>query len=113
MKEMKCLVLIYDHAELKAVYDEHTQNEDIVFTYKGAGGDWSFTYGDLRLIWVPQDFSVSAESDKKGYGTFSIGPRKKWLYSHELFSNPDDLYLQIKHMIQFALTGSYQEEVVN
>lgn len=58
----------------------------------GKGGhQWTLSKGQSRDILANNDYSVNP-GFKARSGTFSLGPRKNWLYSKVLYPEPDYLH---------------------
>jgi hypothetical protein len=66
------------------------------------------------LQWIlskEQSKKVLSTHDYRGYpsyklytGVFSIGPRRNWLYSKKIYSEPEILELELKRLLEIAST---------
>ena len=71
---------------------------------EGKGGhQWTLTRAQGAEFLRLEQFKVTPGS-KVAVGTFSIGPRRDWLYSKRLFPNPDYLHGSLKELLQNAST---------
>ena len=81
---------------------EHGLSCRIDDTRKGKGGpQWTLTKTQVAEILNANAYHVNS-GYKVRTGTFSIGPRRNWLYSKVLFPEPDYLYGVLKQLLQNA-----------
>lgn len=68
----------------------------------GKGGrQWTFSKSQTRAILDSHAYSVNP-GYKVNTGTFSLGPRKNWLYTKALFPEPDYLMSVLKELLENA-----------
>ncbi|MCG9632294.1 hypothetical protein [Vibrio sp. Isolate30] len=91
-------------ATLKAIYDHPQANNNVLF-YEGSPEHWSDTYETIKKVYDNKDVSVHSKSDMAGRGLFSIGNKKRWYYSHSLFSTPQELEDKIYGLLKFAISS--------
>jgi hypothetical protein len=67
---------------------------------EGKGGhQWTLSKHEVKNILSMGSYSVNP-GFKATVGTFSIGPRRNWLYSKPLFPDPDYLRNEIKQLLE-------------
>lgn len=103
-KPTKSFEVLQGVSSLKAIYD-NTQVDNNVFFYEGMPERWADTYETVRKVYDNRDVSVRSDSDSEGRGLFYIGDKKKWYYSHSLFSTPKELEDKIYDLLEFSLSG--------
>lgn len=95
-------------AYLTAIYNPNSRGDDNVFIYtlKGYNAtEWKLTYEEVAIVYARKEVSVTPESKFENDGLFTIGNHKDWLYSHQLFSLPDELEKEIYLLLKYSLTG--------
>lgn len=65
---------------------------------KASGLQWQLSIEEINEVLEKNDYSVTPGYRLKT-GDFSIGPRKKWLYSKTLFPKPEELRQQLKTLL--------------
>lgn len=70
---------------------------------KKGGHQWTLTKGQVKAILSNRDFRVYP-SYKLHSGLFSVGPRRNWLYSKRLFPEPELLEIELKRLLEKAVT---------
>ena len=73
-------------------------------TRAGKGGpQWILSRTELKTIIDTETFSVNP-GYKVNTGTFSIGPKKNWLYTKSLYPQPEYLLGVIKQLLNNAIS---------
>lgn len=71
--------------------------------YKRSGLMWTLSRDQAREILAKRDFRIYP-SYKLYSGTFSIGPRRNWLYSKKLYPEPSLLEFELEKLLTNAST---------
>ena len=66
---------------------------------KESGLQWQLSTDEIKEVLEKKDYFVNPGFRIKS-GDFSIGPRKKWLYSKTLFPNPEKLRRRLETILQ-------------
>lgn len=107
-KTIEVLKTDNQEATLTSTYNPNVQEEELVFKYKLKGQnaqEWELTYGEVAIIFARREVSVNKKSKYKNLGIFSIGKYTDWLYSHNLWEQPEELENRIYSLLEFNLTG--------
>jgi len=67
---------------------------------KRSGRQWLLDGDKIKDILEKDDYSATDESKFNSCGVFSIGPRKNWLYSKNLYKNKEDLVNDIQRLLK-------------
>lgn len=95
-------------ATLQAIYKENYQVEDLVFIYKLTGlnaTEWRLSHNEIASISAENKVSVNNQSKFNALGEFTIGQYTNWLYSTNLWEQPQLLEDAIYNLLNFSLTG--------
>ena len=107
-KTIKVLKTNNQEATLQAIYKVNSQAEDLVFTYKLTGlnaTEWKLSYNEIAIIYAERKVNVNNQSKFNNLGEFTIGQYTNWLYSINLWEQPQLLEKAIYNLLNFSLTG--------
>lgn len=101
-------------ATLTAEYNPNIRIDESTFKYELTGtpsDSWAFNYGEVATSFAYKNVKVTNISKHKSLGCFSIGNKKNWLYSHNLWNTPENLESAIYELLCFSLTGEKSQEI--